>query len=54
MYFLFPIRQAMITVDSKQLFICLDAAQRKIANLISRGVAMSKEWTKFVKDETEI
>jgi chemotaxis regulatin CheY-phosphate phosphatase CheZ len=44
----------VVTVDSKQFFICLNASEGKIANLNSRGLAISQEWTKFVKDETEI
>ena len=54
MRFLFPVWQAMVTVDSKQFFISLNAPERKIADLNSRGLAISQKWMKFVKDETEI
>ena len=54
MNFLFPIGQAVITIDSEQLFICLNAAQCKIAHFSGGGLAIAQEWTKFVKDKTEI
>jgi hypothetical protein len=51
---LFSVRQAMVTVDSKQFLISLNTAECKIADLNSRGLAISQEWMKFVKDEAEI
>ena len=54
MYLLFAIRQAMVTIDSEQFFICVNAAQCKIADLNSAGLAIAQKWTEFVKDETEI
>jgi hypothetical protein len=44
----------MVTVDSKQFFIGLNAPECKIAHLNGGGLAISQEWTKFMKDETEI
>ena len=54
MSFAFRIRQAMVAIDSKQLFICVNAAKCEIAHFMRRSVAISQEWTKFVKDETKI
>jgi hypothetical protein len=54
MDFLFSIRQAMVTVDSKEFFIGLNAAQCKIAYLNRSSLAIAEEWSEFVKDETEI
>ena len=54
MSFLFSIWQAMVTVDSKQFFISLNAAECKIANLDCRGLAVSQKWAKFVKEKAEI
>ena len=54
MRFLFPVGQAMVTVDSKQFFIRLNASKCKIAHLNGRRLAISQKRMKFVKDETEI
>ena len=54
MNFLFPIRQAMVAIDSKQFFIRLNAAECEVADLNGRRLAITHEWTEFVKDETEI
>ena len=54
MRFLFAIWQAMVAVDSKQFFISLNAAECKISNFNSRGLAIAQKRMKFVKDETEI
>jgi len=40
----------MVTVDSKQLFIGLNATERKIAYLSGGGLAISQEWTEFMKE----
>jgi hypothetical protein len=44
----------MITIDPKEFFVRLNAAQCKIADLNGRSMAVSQEWVKFVKNETEI
>lgn len=44
----------MVTVDSKQFFIRLKTAACKIADLNSRGLAISQKRMKFVEDKTEI
>ncbi len=43
-----------VAVDSEQFFICLKAAQCKLADLNGHRLAITQEWTEFVKDETEI
>ena len=44
----------MVAVNSKQFFVRLNAVEREIADFNRGRVAISQEWTKFVKDETEI
>ena len=46
--------QAVVTVDSKEFFICLKAAECKITDFAGRSLAVPENRTKFVKEKTEV